>query len=335
MQPGPRNSITDVVGFLVGNSNDLNINTGVTVFLADKPFVAAVHVMGGAPGTRETDLLSPDRLVKKVDCLVLAGGSAFGLDAAGGVSDALARMGRGFPVGNMRVPIVPSAIIFDLLNGGKKKWQSNLYTRLGKNALESAGVDFEIGSAGAGTGATTCNLKGGLGNASTKLKSGYTVGALMIVNSLGSTTQYNEKNFWAAFWEFGSEFGGLGTTKKIKPDWTPTKPKFSTTDFDNTTIGIVATDAELDQAQLTRIAVAAHDGIARAIVPSHTLFDGDLIFAASSGTREVQDPDEVVYEISDVAAKTVSRAIARGVFNAKCRDMDIVPSWKKKYEYYS
>ncbi|MYE37841.1 MAG: P1 family peptidase [Rhodobacteraceae bacterium] len=332
MQPGRRNSITDVTGFLVGNSTDNHIKSGVTVFLGEKPFVAAVHVMGGAPGTRETDLLAPDRLVKKVDCLVLSGGSAFGLDAASGIGDSLSQKGRGFPVGDVRVPIIPSAILFDLLNGGQKNWTENPYGNLGQEALSNADKDFQIGSFGAGTGASTNNLKGGLGTASIKLESGYTVGALMAVNSLGTTTQYDEKSFWAAFWEFGDEFGGLGTTNVIKPDWTPTFPGDTSEDFGNTTIGIVATDAKLDQAQLTRIAVAAHDGIARAVVPSHTIYDGDLIFAASSGIREVADPDNVVFELSDAAARTVSRAIARGVYHASPAENDTLPTWNDKFQ---
>ena len=332
MKPGTRNSITDVSGFMVGNSTDSHIKSGVSVLLGERPFVAAVHVMGGAPGTRETDLLAPDRLVKKVDCLVLSGGSAFGLDAATGVGDLLSQRDRGFPVGDVRVPIVPSAILFDLLNGGQKDWDTNPYANLGKDALDNATINFDIGSVGAGTGATTNNLKGGLGTASTVLESGYTVGSLMAVNSLGTTTQYDEKNFWAAFWEFGDEFGGFGTTTKIKPDWIPSNQVETSENFGNTTIGIVATDAKLDQAQLTRIAVAAHDGIARAIVPSHTIFDGDLLFAASSGMKEVTDPDSVIFEISDAAAKTVSRAIARGVFNATAGKNDTLPTWKENYQ---
>ena len=294
--------------------------------------MAGVHVMGGAPGTRETDLLAPDRLVKKVDCLVLSGGSAFGLDAATGIGDLLSQQGRGFPVGDVRVPIIPSAILFDLLNGGQKGWSANPYAHLGKKALANAGVACQMGSVGAGTGATTYNLKGGLGTASVELASGYTVGALMAVNSLGSTTQYDENTFWASFWEFGDEFGGLGTTAVIKPDWTPSLQQGPSENFGNTTIGIVATDAKLDQAQLTRIAVAAHDGIARAIVPAHTIFDGDLLFAATSGTKEVADPDAVVFELSDAAARTVSRAIARGVYNATREAHDTLPTWREKFQ---
>ncbi|TMV47914.1 peptidase T4, partial [Thioclava sp. BHET1] len=157
MKPGPRNLITDVAGLHVGNAEDHALRSGATVLLGERPFTAAVHVMGGAPGTRETDLLAPDKLVQQVDALVLSGGSAFGLDAASGVADGLRARGRGFEVGGMRVPIVPGAILFDLLNGGDKGWGDNPYRALGQQALAAAAPDFALGSLGAGTGATTAN----------------------------------------------------------------------------------------------------------------------------------------------------------------------------------
>ena len=166
MQPGPKNLITDVSGVLVGNASDEELRSGVTVLTGDAPFTAAVHVMGGAPGTRETDALAPDRLVQKVDAITLSGGSAFGLDAASGVADAMRRAGRGFEVGDQRVPIVPGAILFDLLNDGDKSWDRNPYYDLGKAAFDAASPDFEIGTAGAGFGALTHKMKGGLGSAS-------------------------------------------------------------------------------------------------------------------------------------------------------------------------
>src|SRR5690606_20771380 len=141
-----------------GNAEDHAVRTGVTVLVGERPFVAAVHVMGGAPGTRETDLLAPDRLVQEVDALVLSGGSALGLDAASGVADALRAAGRGFDVGGQKVPIVPAAILFDLLNGGDKGWQINPYRALGVRALRAAARDFALGTAGAGTGATVKGL---------------------------------------------------------------------------------------------------------------------------------------------------------------------------------
>ena len=167
MQTGPRNLITDVAGLRVGNAGDARLRSGVTVLTADAPFTAGVHVMGGAPGTRETDLLAPDRAVQQVDALVLSGGSAFGLDAASGVAEGLREAGRGFAVGAARVPIVPAAILFDLLNGGAQDWTENPYKALGRTALANASEDFAIGTEGAGTGATTATLKGGLGSAST------------------------------------------------------------------------------------------------------------------------------------------------------------------------
>ncbi|MEM7740045.1 MAG: P1 family peptidase, partial [Pseudomonadota bacterium] len=184
-RPGPRNLITDVAGVRVGNAQDLKIKTGVTVLTSDAPFIAGYCVLGGAPGTRDTDMLAPDKLVQQVDALALSGGSAFGLDAGSGAADALRAMGRGFAVGPARVPIVPGAILFDLLNGGDKDWDVNPYKALGQSALESASDDFEIGSVGAGTGATTVSFKGGLGSASFVMPTGHTVGALMAVNALG------------------------------------------------------------------------------------------------------------------------------------------------------
>ncbi|MFP5510808.1 MAG: P1 family peptidase, partial [Alphaproteobacteria bacterium] len=214
---GPLNLITDVAGLRVGNATDLTVKTGATVLVADAPFTAGVHVMGGAPGTRETDLLAPDKTVQQVDALVLSGGSAFGLDAASGVADALRRMGRGFGVGAQRVPIVPAAILFDLNNGGDKDWPDNPYKPLGRAALEAAATRFDIGSLGAGTGAITANLRGGLGSASVILPSGHTVGALVAVNALGSATVGDSAHFWAAPFEMGDEFGGLGVAQRY-PD---------------------------------------------------------------------------------------------------------------------
>lgn len=161
MMPGPRNLITDIAGLRVGNAEDHRIKTGTTVLLGERPFVASVDVMGGSPGTRETDLLDPHSLVQGVDALFLSGGSAYGLDAGGGVMTGLRRRGRGFRVGSAVVPIVPGAILFDLINGGDKDWAESPYRRLGEAALANAGESFSLGTAGAGVGATTANLKGG------------------------------------------------------------------------------------------------------------------------------------------------------------------------------
>ena len=322
--PGARNLITDVAGLLVGNAHDAHLKSGVTVVTADRPFVAAVHVMGGAPGTRETDLLAPENLVQQIDALVLSGGSALGLAAGSGVSDTLRRAGRGFDVGGQRVPIVPAAILFDLLNGGDKNWTENPYTDLGAKALSDAGAEFQLGTFGAGTGATTATLKGGLGSASLVLPCGITVGALVAVNALGSATIGNGRQFWAAPFEFGDEFGGLGVAVDHDPSALPvTKPGPSR----NTTIAVVATDAVLTQAEAKRMAIAAHDGMARALVPSHTPMDGDLVFATSTGTKAMTDPSETLL-IGHAAALCLSRAIARGVYAATPAPGDPLPCWQ-------
>lgn len=329
MQTGPRNLITDVPGLKVGQAQDPQVKTGVTVMTAARPFIAAVHVMGGAPGTRETDLLAPDRLVQEVDALVLAGGSAFGLDAAAGVAEQLRAEGRGFDVGGQRVPIVPAAILFDLLNGGDKGWHRAPYHALGQAALAASAETFVLGTAGAGTGATTVNLKGGIGSASVRLGSGHMVGALVAVNAVGSVTVGDTPHFWAAPFEIGREFGGRGMARAVPGGMPPTKadPKPGQA----TTIAIVATDAVLSQAQATRMATAAQDGMARATVPSHTPFDGDLVFGVATGARPMTDPAVDQIRLGHAAATCLARAIARGVFAATPAPGDVVPAFIERF----
>ena len=324
MKVGPRNLITDVAGLLVGNAQDAGLRSGCTVVTAERSFVAGVSVMGGAPGTRETDLLAPERLVQEVDALVLSGGSAFGLDACSGVADGLRAMGRGFAVGDQRVPIVPGAILFDLLNGGDKGWVRNPYYELGLAALGRAAVGFELGTAGAGFGAATGRWKGGLGSASLVLDNGVTVGALVAVNAMGSVTVREGRQFWAAPFEIGAEFGGLGISSAGASLDDPLPRKRM---GEATTIAIVAADARLTQAQATRMAVAAQDGMARAIVPSHTLLDGDLVFAAATGLRELADPIVGAYQIGHAAAVCLARAIARAVYLARPMAGDLQRAW--------
>jgi len=328
MKPGPRNLITDVAGLTVGNAADPGLKSGATVVLADRPAVAAVSVMGGAPGTRETDLLAPDKLVQEVDAVVLSGGSAFGLDAASGVADGLRAMGRGFAVGDQRVPIVPGAILFDLLNGGDKDWAENPYKALGRAALAAAAADFAIGTEGAGAGATTDGLKGGLGSASAVLEGGLTVGALVAVNALGSVTVGGGPRFWAAPWEMADEFGGLGPADSFDPAREPRPGKRL---GEATTIAVVATDAALSQAQALRMATAAQDGLARAIVPSHTPFDGDLVFALATGRRALADPMADPFVLGHAAATVLARAVARGVFAARAEPGDLVHTWAARF----
>ena len=327
MRPGPRNLITDVPGLRVGNAQDAALRSGSTVLLGQVPFVASVHVMGGAPGTRETDLLAPDKTVAGVDALVLSGGSAYGLDACSGVVDGLRADGRGLRMGPALIPLVPGAILFDLLNGGAKDWQDNPYRALGRAAYLAACPDFDIGSVGAGTGALTAMHKGGLGSASFVLSSGATVGALAAANPVGSVTTPGERHFWAAPFEINGEFGGLGpdrATGLVGP-YASRKAQLLT-QSGNTTIAIVATDAALTKAQCQRMAVGAHDGIARAIVPAHTPHDGDLVFALSTGARALSDAE--LPEIGAVAAHCLARAIARAVFAATPSPGDLLPCWR-------
>src|SRR5579864_7836230 len=196
---GPRNLITDVPGILVGQAEDVAGITGTTVVLAETPAVAAVDVRGGAPGSRETELLDPAALVQRVDAIVLSGGSAFGLDAASGVMEGLASMGRGFAVRDVRVPIVPAAILFDLAFPGRRPWPGEPpYRRLGREALARAAKDFALGNAGAGLGAKAGRLKGGVGSASLRLGDQRMVGAIVAVNSWGSTVRPDCGRLWAA-----------------------------------------------------------------------------------------------------------------------------------------
>lgn len=327
MQPGPRNLITDVAGLRVGNASDDVLKSGTTVLVGDAPLTASVSVMGGAPGTRETDLLDPDRTAPAVDALVLSGGSAFGLAAAQGVMDDLAKAGRGFAVGTARVPIVPAAILFDLVNGGQKDWTDNPYPALGRKALSAASETFALGSAGAGTGASTMMLKGGLGSASCKLETGVTVGALVAANPVGCVTTPGERHFWAAPFELNGEFGGLGPDPSPAPRDLSVSRKAAMVAGTNTTIAIVATDASLDKAQCKRLATAAQDGLARAIVPSHGPMDGDLVFAASTGRHALTVPDRDMHLLCHAAAVTLSRAIARAIFEASEAPHDAIPTW--------
>ncbi|WP_341367816.1 P1 family peptidase [Yoonia sp. BS5-3] len=330
---GPKNLITDVARLKVGNAQDDLLKSGTTVLTADAPFTASVHVMGGAPGTRETDLLAPDRTVTRVDALVLSGGSGFGLDAGSGVADGLRDMGRGYQIGDMHVPIVPGAIIFDLINGGDKGWTENPYRALGKAALADASSDFPLGTTGAGTGALCAMQKGGLGSASMVLPDGVTVGALVVTNPLGSVTTPGDRHFWGAAFEMDGEFGGVGpdTASGLvaqEPSRKNAAMMQAVTERMNTTIAIVATDAPLSKAQCHRFAVTAHDGIARAVVPAHTPHDGDLVFGVATGVPEGVDRD-VMRAVGAAGAVCLTRAICRAVYEATPAKGDILPTYRE------
>jgi D-aminopeptidase len=325
MIAGPKNLITDVPGLLVGNAQDDILKSGTTVVLADKPFTASVHVMGGAPGARETDLLAPDKSVAAVDALVLSGGSAYGLDACSGVVDGLRAAGRGFQVGNATIPLVPGAILFDLLNGGEKDWDENPYRALGRQAFDAASETFALGTSGAGTGAMSAMLKGGLGSASLVLPDGSTVGALVAANPVGAVTTPGDKHFYAAPFELNAEFGGKGPDPASGLGMSlESRKTIAMTQRTNTTIAIIATDATLTKAECQRVAVAAHDGIGRATVPAHTPMDGDLVFALTTAGKPAGD----VSLIGHAASLCLARAIARAIYEATPNPDDLLPCWR-------
>jgi L-aminopeptidase/D-esterase-like protein len=321
-----RNLITDVAGILVGQADDARLASGVTAIVLAEPAVTAVDVRGGAPATRETDLLEPHRTVERIDAVVLSGGSAFGLDAGAGVQALLRERGRGFAIGDIRVPLVCGAALFDLLNGGDKNWgRFAPYRDLGYAAASGASEVFALGTAGAGFGATTVNLKGGLGSASALTRDGHTVGALAAVNACGSANIGRGPHFWAAPFEVDGEFGGLGFPAALPA--AALLPAAKGRPGENTTIAVVATDATLTKAQTKELAVMAQDGLARALYPAHTTLDGDTVFAVATGRRPLADAVNELAELGAVAANTLARAVARGVFEAKALPGG-PPSWQ-------
>lgn len=332
IKTGKRNLITDVPGINVGNCQDEKIRTGVTVIIPDEPAVASADIRGGGPGTRETDALDADCLVDVVHGIVLSGGSAYGLDAAGGVMANLRQKKIGFNLGDAIIPIVPSAILFDLLNGGDKEWgPRSPYAEYGFEAVENLGKEFDLGNIGAGFGAVSGGLKGGLGSASFVYPDGdsdITVGAIAAVNSMGSVTMPGSPTMWAFPVEQNGELGNQ-----------PMPEKTAGMDLDfafelpvgkNTTIVAVATDAILTKPQARRVAIMAQDGLARAIRPIHSPFDGDSVFVLSTGRCPLSDPVTSLARLGMLAADCVARAIARGVYQAD--SMGDLISYRERYE---
>jgi len=325
------NLLTDIDGVSVGHATDLSLGSGVTVIVFDEPATASGTVLGGAPGGRETALLDPAMTVETVDAFVLSGGSAFGLDAAGGVQSGLREIGRGFPVGPVRVPIVPQAILMDLLNGGNKDWALHSpYRDMGYEAFKAAShAPFSLGTIGAGTGASTATVKGGLGSASARTSSGITLAAIVAVNAMGSATVGTTRHFWAAPFERQGEFGGLGLPAQFSESDTALRFKGMT--LIATTIGAVVTDAALTKAQAHRLSIMAHDGLARAVLPAHLSNDGDTMFAAATGRRPLTQPTDFS-ELCHLATLVMARAIARGVFEATALPHEgAQPSWRDRF----
>jgi L-aminopeptidase/D-esterase-like protein len=315
---GPNNALTDVEGISVGHYTSREAASGVTVILAPGGAVAGVDVRGSAPGTRETDLLDPMNLVEKVQAIVLTGGSVYGLATTDGVVKWLAQKGRGFPLENGQVaPIVPAAALFDLGRGSR--FVPPIGPEWGEAACEAAGGGpVALGCIGAGTGALAGGIKGGLGTASEKLDSGLMVAAIVAVNSLGLVINPRTGRPWEIGLEVNGEFGGQGLRSVRLPDEGPSAPP------SNTTIGVVATDARLNKAQAQKVAQMAHDGLARAIRPAHTMFDGDTIFCLSAGRKPLPETPgffaapqaQSLNELGRAAADCLTRAIIRAVLEA-------------------
>ena len=325
-----RNLITDVAGVTVGQADDARIASGVTAIVFDEPAVASIDVRGGGTGTRESVLLDPSMTVERIDAIALAGGSAFGLEAAAGVMARLAEQGRGFAMRAARVPIVPGAILFDLLNGGDKAWDRYPpYRELGYAATAAAGDTFKLGTAGAGFGATTANFKGGLGSASAMVGE-ITVGALVAVNAAGCVTVGGGPWFWAAPFERDREFGGHGMPSPLPPGALAFRTKGRTAE--NTTLAVVATDATLNKVQAKRLAIMAQVGIAHAIRPVHTPLDGDLVFTAATGRKPLPDPIHGLAELGSAAADVLARAVARAVYEATALPYPgAAPAWRDRF----
>lgn len=323
-KPGKQNTITDVPGLKIGQAQDAEVKTGVTVIVADEPAIAAVSVAGGGPGTRETDVLAAGTLVEHVDAVCLSGGSAFGLAAADGVMAGLKAQGRGFGLldipGVPKTPIVPSAILYDLANGGDKDWGNVApYAALGRRAFDGADTRMTIGRVGAGHGARAGQSPGGTGSASVVTNDGITMGAVAAVNCFGAVRMPGNKAFWAWPYEQEGEFGG-GRPDVNDPfdieDWGPAKmnPQMG----QNTTIACVATDAIITPDEARRVASMALSGFSRAIRPVFSPYDGDVVFVLSTGQREIEGPRIIALSrLGELAASTLARSIARGVFAAE------------------
>ncbi len=341
MNASRRNLITDVPGLSVGNAHDEELASGVTVILPDLNAVAAASILGGGPGSREVDAIGLEGMVGAANAIVLSGGSALGLDAATGAQSFLREKGRGYAVGSTRVPIVPQAILFDLLNGGNKNWGRHPpYRDMAYEAASAAAESFALGSAGAGFGATVASarggrMRGGLGSASewvsltgTAAGAGVSVGAIAAVNAVGSVTIADTPYFWAAAFERDAEFGGLGYPQPWPAGASRPVVKFAPALRGNTTLCVVATDAALTHQQCKRLAIMAAAGMARAIVPVFTPYDGDIVFVLSTGRVPLTEATAALPAIGAAAANCVTRAIARGVYEASGRLPDGTPSYR-------
>jgi len=327
-RPGRLNLITDVPGLRVGHATDEACRSGVTVLLVDGFWAASVDVRGGGPGTRETEALAPENVVGRAHAIVLSGGSVFGLGAADGVTAALSARGHGLHLkpGAPAIPLVPAAVLHDLANGGDKDWGLEPpYRRLGMAAVDAAASSFVLGGVGAGRGAMAGLIPGGIGSTSLDLGDGLLVGALVAANPIGSTLMPDRRTFWAWPFEIDGEFGARqpqpqpAVTEPL-PDQSRLAALGRSQAGANTTLAVIACNADLTSAECKRIAMMAHDGLARAVRPAHTPFDGDTVFALAGGqlglgsgnARQVQ-----IGRLGSAAADCLARAIARAVYTAE------------------
>jgi len=325
------NLITDIPGIRVGHAHDTKIASGVTAIIIDVPNAASGVTRGGAPGARDTALLEPEMTRESIDAVVLSGGSLYGLDAAGGVVNRLRGTGAGIRIGPVNVPIAVQAITFDLINGGDKEWgRQPPYWDLGWAAADKAeGGPFALGSVGGGYGVTTATLKGGVGSASVVTPSGFIVAAIVVVNAVGTATIGDGPHFWAAPYEQGNEFGGLGMPSRFDPADLALRMKGGGPP--STTIAMVATDAKLTKAEAKRLAHMADDGLARAIRPAHAPMDGDTVIAVSTLAKPMTHPAHLT-ELGMAAGDVLARAIARGVYEATALPFaNALPSWADKF----
>jgi L-aminopeptidase/D-esterase-like protein len=332
MPPFEMAPILCLPGLRLGHADLPRAATGVSALVFEQPAIASISTLGGAPGGRDTALLEPEMSVERVDALLLSGGSAFGLDAAGGAMRALAGMGRGLVVGSARIPIVPQAIVFDLLNGGDKTGVD--YGALGASAIGRAVADIPLGSVGAGLGATTATLKGGFGAAEAKTRSGFSVQAFVVVNAIGTATLPTGE-FLAAPWEQAGEFGGRGLPAPLPEAALRLRLKGHARE-PATTIGVVVTDAALTKVQAKRLAIMAQDGLARALRPAHAPMDGDTIFAAALGHKPLVEPLYDLTELGMLAGDCVTRAIALGIYHARALPFPgALPDWQTRFGAFS
>ena len=327
------NLLTDIPGIRVGHAGDAGLRSGITVILFDRPAIAAASLLGGAPASREAALLDLDMTVEHIQAVVLSGGSTYGLDATAGVQAALREDFAADPVpGVIRVPLVVQASLFDLANGGDKGWgRFSPYAQFGHDAARAAEAGrFALGSVGAGLGATTATLKGGIGSASTITPEGHRVAALVAVNAVGTATIGDGPHFWAAPFEQDGEFGGLGFPAALPDD--ALRLRVKPVAVWGTTIGIVATDASLTAKQARRLAILAQDGVARAVLPAHLPRDGDTVFGVSTGRRPLGGGDTELSGLCLAATLVMARAIARGVFEARSNGLPgEQPCWHSRF----